>query len=125
MTLVRFPSEWPDSADVDQIGALAAFFHIAALAWSNRAGADGFIPDGRVLRLVPLDDPHALVKRLVDVGLWEQRDGGWQITEERGLLQWQYTREQVEEQRASNRERQARYRQNQRNVVVGTSGTAL
>jgi hypothetical protein len=46
--------------------------------------------------LTALEDPAALVERLVDARLWERKEGGYQIAEERGLQQYLLRREQID-----------------------------
>jgi len=111
MTLMRVPPEWWDSGVTEAVGAEAVVLHHCALAWSVQHGRDGLIPRSRVMRLTPFTDPLALAERLVWSGYWQKlEDGDYLLTEDKGLLSFQYTSEQVAAHRKADRERQARRR---------------
>ena len=61
-------------------GAAAAWLWVCGLAYCNRQPArDGFIPRAKVAQLYPVRGAAGLAARLVEVGLWEQRDGGFAV----------------------------------------------
>lgn len=61
-------------------GAAAAWLWVCGLAYCNRQPArDGFIPRMKVGQLYPVKGGLGLAERLVQVGLWEQRPGGFAV----------------------------------------------
>jgi hypothetical protein len=54
----------------------AAFVWLASLAHAGAQGTDGFVP---AAALPLLHGTKAEAKALVDVGLWQETPGGWQI----------------------------------------------
>lgn len=60
--------------------------HALALSWCNDHLTDGFIPTeqvprltGDVSRLLSEGDPGILVARLLEAGMWEERENGYEI----------------------------------------------
>jgi hypothetical protein len=83
-------------------------FYIELLSWSNKAGADGFIPTLTVRTISDHPDPMATLAELMEAGAVS-------VVLFRGYqLEWwledQMTAEQVERRRKANAERQARDR---------------
>ena len=66
-------------------GAEAAWLWVCGLAYANQHTTDGVIPREALTALYPCDDwspakRRSLVAKLVEVGLWEVRDGdSWMI----------------------------------------------
>jgi hypothetical protein len=112
MTWVRIDDQFPDHPKVIQAGPMASWLYVCGLAYANRYLTDGFIPDRQAVRLVDTDDSEPLVRRLVDTGLWERVEGGYQIHD---YLEYQPSSEKVKAERAASAERQARWRE--RNAV--------
>jgi hypothetical protein len=80
--------------------------------YANRQPArDGYIPEQVLPMLYPLAPKQRarLCDRLVEVGLWERVQGGYQIHE---FKAWNRTKEQVEVERESTRLRVAEFRRN-------------
>ena len=75
-----------------------------SLSWSSAYLTDGFIPDEQVPRLGGNAD---IAAKLITAGLWARFDGGYQIHD---FLEYNPSAEEVKEQRATNAERQARWR---------------
>ena len=116
MTWVRLDEEFPDHPKVVTAGPLAGWLHVCALAYCNRHLTDGFVPRAQVGRLVnwtgildvderdagcdvndvPDVDPYALAERLVSLGIWERRQGGFAIHD---FLEYQPSRAEIEAQR--------------------------
>ena len=64
----------------------ATVLYIAAIAYANRRETDGFVARPVLRRLIELDDygddgpgHYQLAEELVEAGLWEPVEGGWQI----------------------------------------------
>ncbi|WP_429520249.1 hypothetical protein [Rhodococcus sp. BE178] len=54
----------------------ASFAYVASLGYSGAHGTDGFLPD---LCLAFIHATRADARALVDVGLWNEHPGGWEI----------------------------------------------
>lgn len=112
MAWVRLDEEFPDHPKVVTAGPLAGWLHVCALAYCNRHLTDGFVPRAQVARLVNFDgmlvgyagdegdarlahEPTAyeMAGILVDVGMWEERQGGYLIHD---FLHFQPSRADVE-----------------------------
>ncbi len=77
---VKLDDRFADHPKVLAAGALAGFMWVCGLAYANsQKKRDGFIPATKVPVLYPLPSPMKLAKKLVAVGLWEERDDGYQI----------------------------------------------
>lgn len=116
MPWVRLDEEFPDHPKVVTAGPLAGWLHVCALAYCNRHLTDGFVPHAQVGRLVnfagiidldvdpgPMDardlpdaSPYVLADRLVALGMWEKRQGGYVIHD---FLDYQPSRAEIEAQR--------------------------
>jgi hypothetical protein len=128
-------------------GPLGMAMHIAGLCYCSQYLTDGFIPNGVTNTLldwqgiafvsVPMpgekplfgsgDDVEAymIVAALLDAGLWEDAEGGYQIHD---YLDYNPSREQVLAQRAANAKRQQRHKERVNNdegngVSNGVSNT--
>lgn len=93
-------------------GAEACWLWACGLMYANRQPArDGFIPEQMLPMLYPMAPGKRtkLCARLVEVGLWTNAPGGYQIHEFRF---WNRTKEQVEAEREATRLRVAEHRRN-------------
>lgn len=72
----QFPSNPKVLALVEQKKFRAAFVYISSLAYAGSHGTDGFLP---AASLPFLHATRADAKSLVDVGLWDPVDGGWEV----------------------------------------------
>jgi len=92
MVWVKLDDQFPDHPKIAKAGPCAAWLHVCGIAYSNRHLTDGFIPLGVAHRLT--DFAHyamtngmegydltceMMAARLVDVALWDEVDGGYQI----------------------------------------------
>ena len=65
---------------VQAISLLSRWLYVSSLCYAARYRTDGWIPNRALSGLVPeTKRPLTAVKALVEVGLWEQADGGWKI----------------------------------------------
>lgn len=116
MPWVRLDEDFPDHPKVVTAGPLAGWMHVCALAYCNRHLTDGFVPHAQIARLVnfagivdldedpgPIDardlpdvSPYDLAERLVNLGIWEKRQGGYLIHD---FLDYQPSRAEIEAQR--------------------------
>ncbi len=82
MAWVRTDDNAPNHPKFFRAGVAAAGFWWGGLCYANRNLTDGFIPASDLKLVYPgvaMKQAIALAGRLVEVGLWERRDDGWQI----------------------------------------------
>jgi len=86
MPWVRLDDEFAQHPKVVSLPYRGRWLHIAALCYSNRMLTDGFIPVAMLASLCPHEredpieeDAYHLAAQLVDVGLWEDAEGGYVI----------------------------------------------
>jgi hypothetical protein len=114
---VKLDDCFSDHPKVEQAGDLAAWMYVCGLQYCSRALSDGFVPATRVPRLTGLSRPMKLAEKLVEVGLWEPVDGGFQVHD---YAEHQRTAEQIKHQRQTTANRVTRHReQRSRNGVTG------
>lgn len=78
---VRFDTSLPDNPKILELlelkdGRAAGFVYCCSLAYAGKHGTDGFIPRWALTRI---NGRPADAKRLVEVRLWHEVDGGWEI----------------------------------------------
>jgi hypothetical protein len=85
-------------------GPEAELLFVRGLAYSSLAGKDGFISDMQLVRYasVGLTDPTGLAQLLVDVGLWERVERGYQV---RSWLKWNRSAQEMHEYRQGDADR--------------------
>lgn len=74
-----------------------------ALSWVSSYLTDGFVPEGQIVRI---GGSIEMADKLIAAGLWERRDGGYQIHD---YLEYNPSAEEIDEQRAKNRRKQQLY----------------
>lgn len=85
------------------------------LLHSKRQLTDGYVP-AKMLAAISagmIRAPMKVAKKLVEIGLWEEAEGGFRVPSEK-WSRWQTTREEVDEIRAQNTERKRRQRENRK-----------
>lgn len=89
-----------------EAGEKAEVLFCRGLAFSSGADADGFVTDRQVVTVlgIGMRDAAARARRLVEVGLWERLDGGYQI---RSWLKWNRSAEDIGRARKLDRDRKA------------------
>lgn len=120
MVWVRIDENFAQHPKVLRAGPLGMAMQIAALCYCNRHMTDGFVPKQIAKGLLDLDglgmrmsgnglmgagldaEWHLVVEDLVEAGLWDEVDGGWQIHD---YLDFQPSRQQI--QRVSETRREA------------------
>ncbi len=130
MTWVKIDDGFADHPKLAGVGPLGMAMQVAALCYCNRKLTDGFVPAGIVNTLIDVstvwdrrfvpgsqDDygwtVREIVSDLVEVGIWEEADGGFTIHD---FSDFQPSKEQVEREREATRNRVAAFR-NKRNAV--------
>ena len=107
MPWVKLDDLFSDHPKVMEAGPLAAWLHVCAMCYCGRYLTDGFIPTGQVRKLADVDNAQELASKLVDVGLWENAEGGYQIHD---WLEYNPSREQVLREREAAKERMSKLR---------------
>src|SRR5260221_2780326 len=107
MSWVKLDDRFADHPKVLRAGGDAAWLHVTALCYAAGQLTNGFIPAGVVARLSDRKNPAALAQKLVDVGLWERAEAGYQIHD---YLQWNPPADRVKAERARKAKNAADYR---------------
>ena len=79
MTWTKIDDQFYDHPKVVAAGPLGIALFVCGLSYCSRHLTDGFISAVQVQRLIDIDNPGKVAERLVAVGLWERRDGGYQV----------------------------------------------
>jgi hypothetical protein len=133
MAWVKLDDQFPEHPKVAKAGPLAMAMQVAALCYCNRKLTDGFVPrsiartlldfevvdgEGHILTLAVTcgmsgDDMSAewVIGLLLEAGMWEQVNGGYLIHD---YHDYQPSKEEVESERASARDRMAALRSGRR-----------
>lgn len=123
MPWVRLDDGFPEHRKALAAGNDACWLFVAALCYAGRNLTDGFIPDAQVDRLTGQRGARKLADRLVEVGLLDAVDGGFQIHD---YSDYQPTKEQVTKTRTGTAERVRKHRRNARgNGVTSVDETPL
>jgi hypothetical protein len=120
MPWIRLDDQFPDHPKVLAAGPAASWLYVCGIGYCNRLLTDGLIPSGQVRKLADVDNATELAGKLVEAGLWEQVEGGYQVHD---FLDYQPSAEQVKAERADNAKRQQDWRdrkKEQRNAVTNT-----
>lgn len=90
-----------------EVGERAELLYVRGLAFCADSNSDGFITDRQLAAVVGigLRDAAARARALVDVGLWERVDGGYQV---RAWLKWNRSAAAIGRERARDRDRKTR-----------------
>lgn len=107
MTWTKTPDDWFDRPAVIELSRSARLLDLEGRVWCNKVLTDGAIPRAALRRLTDSDDVDQDLAELVQIGLWERTDDGYQIAD---WTEHQESREVVEQRRGEMRERQDRSR---------------
>jgi len=108
MADARLPDRWLTERRIQKLSDRAFRAFTLALMWSVSSRTDGVI-DHSDLDLIP-GFPRGAEEELVKSGLWVEHNGGWLIAEFCDTQTSKAELHALARARASNRERQARYR---------------
>ena len=103
MAWVKIDDQFPQHPKIIRAGPLGMALQVAALCYANRYLTDGFIPKDSVPLLLSFNGtypPDVLAAKLVEVGIWTQAPGGYQIHD---YDKYQPTKAQVLAERERNR----------------------
>lgn len=126
MAWVSIDDQFHDHPKAEQVGPLGRDLYVAGLEYANRNLTDGFVPKATAGRLVSFYDipginvtvdPYDVVKLLLEVGLWDAVDGGFEIHD---YLEYQPSADEVSHRRNLKRERQQRWREKQDSDTTST-----
>lgn len=109
MTWFKVDDQLAFHPKVIEAGNAAMGLWVRAGAWCSAHLTEGALPKHMI---GTLGAQARDAKRLVEVGLWEQTNVGYQF---RDWVDYQPTKKQVEAEKAANRERQKRFREKRRN----------
>ena len=98
MTWVKLDDQFADHPKVVAAGPMAAWLYVCGLTYAARLMTDGYIPNAQVRRLADIEGSDEQALRLVDVGLWEVVEDGFQIHD---YEDYQLTRADIEKKRAA------------------------
>lgn len=103
MTWVKLDDLFPEHPKVQRAGQAAAWLHVAGICYSSRYLTDGIVPDAALAGLGQYGRGRArkLADVLVEAGLWERVNGGYQVHD---YLDFQPSRQKVEQQREVKRQ---------------------
>jgi hypothetical protein len=79
MIRARISVDFNDRAELDPLTLEARMLYIEGLVQANKLGSDGAIRARALRRFSRLDDPESAAAELVDAGIWQVADDGWQI----------------------------------------------
>lgn len=116
MTWTTLPDDWFDKPDVMGLSRSARLLDVEGRVWSNKALTDGAIPPAALRRMTDSDNVGSDLQELVEAGLWEVAESGYQIVD---WTENQEPADKVRARREAGRERQARYRDRQERHARG------
>lgn len=115
MTWARFDdASWdhPKMLQAEQeVGDAAWTMWSKAIVWANQKGTKGHVPEIQIGRFTQHREPKKIAAALVRCGLFEQREGGYQIHD---FEHYNPNRSETEEQRAARRDREREKKRRQR-----------
>lgn len=112
MSWVKLDPAWLEKDETEALGADAVVFHLSGLSYSCRGMTDGHVPTGAIRKLWPVLDPAEVLRTLIDAGLWEVADGGFQIVDWEGPI---FSRQRMERDRENSRVTSERLRRHRAN----------
>ena len=119
-TWIKIMNSLPAHPKAIRAGAAAMWLHISALCYSNEHLLDGRV-DRAMLPAIAVGVPKAeqLVRRLVDVGLWDVAEDGWQIHD---YEQYQRSANEIRKRRDASAKRQQAWRESRIEQQTSNSG---
>jgi hypothetical protein len=107
MSWIKLDDTFADDPNLLALPRGVRLVHVEALVWCCRQLTDGAVPRHALRKVTDEDDIAAAAVQLVEAGLWDATDTGWQIV---GFLDLQPSRCEVDEAKAGARFRAARSR---------------
>lgn len=118
MTWVKLDDGFADHPKVVALSDSAFRAHVSALCYASRQLTDGFIPEEVALKWAPVAHIALLLARK----LWDRVEGGFQIHD---YLEYQVSKQRVQNWREGNRARQERWYNASRQKVLTPLGQRL
>jgi len=97
----KIDDQFYDHPKIVAAGPLGIALFVCGLSYCSRHLTDGFIATAQVRRLIDIDNPEDVAEKLIAVGLWERRDGGYQVHD---YLEYNPSRARVEATRLARAE---------------------
>lgn len=108
MGIAKFDDSIPQGPKFLKAGPICCWLWFASVCYSHRTLTDGYLPKEIVPALViGLKQPFVHAARLVEVGLWDDAIGGYQVHD---YLHWNPSKSQVEGYRANDKDRKQKER---------------
>lgn len=104
MSWVKLDDQFPTHPKIVAAGGDAAWLHVCALCYCATHLTDGMLPKGMVERISDRKAPRKLADKLVEVGAWVDNGDTYEL---HGYLDYNPSREHVENERRKAAERRA------------------
>lgn len=101
MTWIKIDDQMFMHPKVRSVGPLGLALQIAALSYANSLRTDGELPKNLARTLLELPRPKAVIDKLVEAGIWEDKGEHYQIHD---YLDYQASRAQIETAREASRQ---------------------
>jgi hypothetical protein len=102
VTWVKLDDQFPHHPRVVQAGDMAAWLYVSGLCYAGQFLTDGVIPKGQLRRLTNLHKPEKEAGKLVEAGLWHDKDDHYEIHD---YHQWNPPAAKVKAKREADRVR--------------------
>lgn len=133
MPWYRLENDYYEHPKIVNAGPLAELLFVRSIAYAHKHQTDGFVPRSIAYRLAGdiagryNEQPGNLVAGLVQSSLWIPREGegvldGWDIHD---YLEYQESKQEIEDRRAKTRDRVTRFRERSRNDVTPPVSNAV
>ncbi|GAA2199837.1 hypothetical protein [Streptomyces bangladeshensis] len=122
MPWVKLDDRFPSHRKVALLPDRAFRLHVSAICWCSENLTDGRIADRELPLVAKIRGLKATAQQLVDAGLWDRIEGGWEIHD---YLDYNPSRAQVIAERKKNAERQERFRQRKNGKPVPPDGNGV
>lgn len=122
MPWVKLDDRFPSHRKVALLADRAFRLHVSAICWCSENLTDGRIADRELPLVAKVRGLKATAQQLVDAGLWDRIEGGWEIHD---YLDYNPSRAQVLAERKKNAERQERFRQRKSGKPVPPDGNGV
>ncbi|TVZ96475.1 hypothetical protein [Streptomyces sp. BK340] len=122
MPWVKLDDRFPSHRKVALLPDRAFRLHVSAICWCSENLTDGRIADRELPLVAKVRGLKAAAQQLVDAGLWDRIEGGWEIHD---YLDYNPSRAQVLAERKKNAERQERFRQRRNGKPVPPDGNGV
>jgi len=99
MAWVLLDDNFPNHPKAVQAGPVAAYLFVCGLCYCRRYHTGGFIPAKAIPLLGVTSNPKRMVQALVEVGLWDVAEGGWNVHDYSGFYADEVDKQQKEQER--------------------------